>query len=87
MITRFDKLEIRCPMLGHQIPFQYCRCVNSPSPCKKIMDCWFERIPIQQYVNEYFSAEEIDKLMSTPKPKIASLLEIVEQAKQQTKNN
>jgi len=51
------------------------------------MDCWFERIPIQQYVNEYFSAEEIDKLMSTPKPKIASLLEIVEQAKQQTKNN
>ncbi len=80
-MTEHDELEKRCPMLGHQVHFKYCRSVNTHSPCRKILDCWFEQIPIQQYMSENFGAEVIHKLMSPPKPKILSLLELVEQAK------
>jgi len=68
-------------MLGHMVHFKYCRSVNQESPCKKILDCWFEQIPIQQYISENFDTQVIEKLMSKPKPKIMSILELVEQAK------
>ncbi|MBN2410074.1 hypothetical protein JXQ31_00185 [candidate division KSB1 bacterium] len=80
-MTKYDELVKRCPMLGHQINFKYCRSVSPQSPCRKILDCWFEQIPIQQYISENYDTEVINKLMIPPKPKILSILELVEQAK------
>ena len=86
MITEFDTLEIRCPMLGHPLNFSYCRSTDSNTPCRKIYNCWYQRIPVQQFVKEHFSQEIIEKITAPPQPKMLSLLELVEKAKQTKKN-
>jgi len=87
MPDKYDVFEKRCPMLGHAITFKYCRSVNANVPCRKIMDCWFEQIPIHQYLEENFSAETVQNLLQPPKPKIVSLLEMIDQARAIQQNN
>ncbi|NOY59548.1 MAG: hypothetical protein GXO75_11570 [Calditrichaeota bacterium] len=86
MITDFDNEERRCPMLGHQIRFEYCRKVNQGSPCRKTFDCWFERFPIVDFMNEHFSEEEIKRIKEPAKDKVLSLLELIQQAQERTKS-
>ncbi len=84
MITDFDNEERRCPLLGHQICFEYCRSANHEAPCRKILDCWFERFPIVDFMNEHFSQEEIARIKEPPKNKVLSLLELIQQAKERS---
>lgn len=81
MIDQYDDLETRCPMLGHPLTFRYCRTTSGDTPCRRLLDCWFERIPVREYADEYFSAETLAKLTAPPKPKMLTLLELIEQAK------
>ncbi len=87
MPDKYDVFEKRCPMLGHAITFKYCRTLNTNSPCRKIMDCWFEQIPIRQYLEDNFSEETIQNMLQPPKPKITSLLEMIEQARAAMQEN
>jgi len=86
MITDYDHLEIRCPMLGHPLTFSYCRSTVGNTPCRKIFNCWFERFPIQDFMQNNFDQHIIDNLIAPPKPKMLSLLELIEKA-QSTKKN
>jgi hypothetical protein len=46
------------------------------------MDCWWERIEIETYLREHFTPEELNRsVFVEPKPKIASLVELIEKAK------
>ena len=81
MLTTYDSLERRCPTLGHQINFSYCRTVDLKLPCKKILDCWFQYFDIQDFVKLHYSEEVLQRLLALPKPKIFSILEIVEKVK------
>ena len=76
------KLETRCPRLGGQVYFRYCRtCGEDGMTCHKILDCWWERFDIFSYLKKRLSETEFQKLMATrPKPKMTSLVEIMEQA-------
>jgi len=74
-------------MLGHTVAFNYCRSINSGSPCRKIFDCWFESFPVEEFMNSHYSKQEIEKIIAPPKEKILSLLELIEQAKSSQKNN
>ncbi|MBU2621941.1 MAG: hypothetical protein KKD92_06450 [Proteobacteria bacterium] len=78
-----DDLDIRCPRLGSSVGFGYCRtCGDGQSPCFKIFDCWWERFDVTAYFKDRLSEEEFMQLaMSRPKPKISSLLELIEQAR------
>ena len=82
-IEKYDSLEIRCRLLGHQVPFQYCRSSNGNLPCRKIMDCWWERgVEIETYLRENFTPGELNRsVYAKPKSKIASLIELMETAK------
>ncbi len=81
-LEQYDSLEIRCRLLGHQVPFRYCRSSNEDLPCRRIMDCWWERIEIEAYLKEHFTQEELNRsVFVTPKSKIASLIELIEKAK------
>ncbi len=81
-MEQYDSLEIRCRLLGHQVPFRYCRSSNEDLPCRRIMDCWWERIEIEAYLKEHFTQEELNRsVFVTPKSKIASLIELIEKAK------
>ncbi|MBN1128894.1 MAG: hypothetical protein JXA71_07910 [Chitinispirillaceae bacterium] len=80
MLTEHDKLSRHCPMLGNEVPFSYCRQPGQDVPCRKIFDCWWETFDIQGFVSDNYSEEVRNAIMQPPKPKMLSLLEIIEQA-------
>jgi hypothetical protein len=75
-----DTFQIRCPRLGHQIYFSYCRRENSGLPCFKTLDCWHVYFPVMEFLQQELSSDEWRKAFEKPaKPKILSLLEILDQ--------
>ena len=73
---------MRCPRLGHQIEFSYCRTENRGLPCFKILDCWHTRFPVEELLKKELSPEEWKQAFeSHPKSKVQSLLELIEEAK------
>jgi hypothetical protein len=76
----YDGQEIYCRMLGHHVPFWYCRNVpGNDSMCPKIRDCWFMKIPVDEYILNFREEEAATK--APPPPKVLSLVELIEQAK------
>lgn len=53
-------------MLGHLVPFTYCMEPASDLPCRRILDCWHERIDIADYLMEVLSPEEFKAVASPP---------------------
>ena len=80
MITDHDHLEIRCPLLGHQLNFSYCRSTNLSQPCRKILDCWFVRFQVQEFVETHFPKGTLEDIAAPPKPKMLSIFEIMQKA-------
>jgi len=77
----------RCPRLGNPVPFQYCEvCGDEGKPCFKILDCWWEHFDVVQYLKERLPEDQYKRLMKAePKPKVTSLIELIEQARQRNK--
>jgi len=73
----------RCPRLGNPVPFNYCEiCGDDQQPCFKILDCWWEHFDVVQYLRDNLSEDQFKLLMAArSKPKVTSLLELIEQAK------
>jgi len=84
--TSRDHLEQRCPRLGGPVTFHYCRLHGGEQlPCWKIFDCWWEIFDIVAYLKQNLSDEAFEKLGdSKPKPKVASLVELISEAKRRT---
>jgi len=77
-----DHHKVRCPRLGHQISFSYCRWENGGLPCFKILDCWHEHFSVEAFLRKELTPEQWEKAFGKPpKPKIASLVDLIEQAK------
>lgn len=72
--------NIRCAMLGHQVPFEYCKECNDSLPCRKILDCWSHEIDVRKYLEENYTPEEIMQILSPPKPKLLQIIEIAKKA-------
>jgi hypothetical protein len=84
MTTPIDAHDERtgyCRMLGHHLPFGYCRTGTGNLPCSKILDCWFETFDIRAFIQEHFTKEEIESFTAPPKPKVHTILDLIEQAK------
>jgi len=82
MIEKHDALITRCPMLGGEVPFYYCRAVNEELPCRKIIICWEFRLEIGQFLNEHYSIDEIQRALAPPtKTRLDTILELIENAK------
>ncbi len=79
-MNRYDNEEVYCRKLGHHLNFQYCRLVNQQLPCHKIVDCWFEKMPIQDFLKEHYSEEEIKQIFAPPQDKMSSLISLIEKA-------
>ncbi len=89
MEQNHDHLERRCPRLGGLIPFGYCRKHGGDGlPCGKLLDCWWEYFDIQAYVDDVYPEEVIDKIFAAkPKPKITSLIDLIEAARKRTETS
>jgi len=82
MIEEYDALTIRCPQLGGEIPFKYCRTVNEELPCRRIVVCWEFRIEISKFLGEHYSVDQIQRALAPPtKTRIDTILELIEKAK------
>ena len=79
-----DNLERRCPRLGGDVAFGYCRtCGENNGPCFKVFDCWWERFDVVAHMKGCLSPEAFGALSaSRPQPKVASLVELIRQARE-----
>ena len=53
-----DELGIRCPRLGHQINFSYCRSENSGLPCFKTLDCWHHHFDVHGFLENKLTEQD-----------------------------
>ncbi|MCK5802422.1 MAG: hypothetical protein KAI66_06300 [Lentisphaeria bacterium] len=84
MTTPHDTRERRCPRLGHEVVFEYCRTQGAETVCPRLLDCWFELFDVAETVRKHLGEEVLEQLQK-PKdgqPKVASLMELIEQARQ-----
>ncbi len=68
-------------MLGHEIRFKYCRTTDSDNLCKKIRNCWFDKIKIDEFLGQHYSEEQIAELNKPVEHKYVSLFSLIEKAK------
>jgi hypothetical protein len=80
-IDAHDNRESYCRMLGHAVPFSYCRQVSEGLPCRLLADCWYTQFDAVAWMRERFTSEQIARITAPPRPKIHSLLELIERAR------
>ncbi len=74
--------EIRCPRLGGQITFEYCRLENQGQPCARALTCWNFYFNVEDYFRSRMGPEQFELCFNAPiKPKMISLLELIEKAR------
>jgi len=81
MNESLDDNRSYCRMLGHYVPFRYCRTVNETLPCRKIKDCWFERMDIENFIGENYTDVEIERIFTVPSQKITTLVDLINKAR------
>jgi hypothetical protein len=75
----------RCPRLGHELTFGYCRQESRGKPCRLILDCWWERFDVRAFLQAHLPEEDmaqVERAGAAPPPsKVLSLVEMIQQAK------
>lgn len=74
-----DAKMIYCRMLGHEVPFSYCRQGAMDQPCRKIFDCWFQVFDVVCFIKNHFTEEQITAFLSPPPSKMTTLITLVRQ--------
>ena len=84
--TNINKLERHCPRLGHVVRFDYCTTGgDGQEPCFKSLDCWWERFDVVSYFRHKLPDAAFNQLLqSRPPEKVASLVDLIRQAKART---
>ncbi|GAB6904653.1 conserved hypothetical protein [Desulfosarcina cetonica] len=80
-----DALARRCPRLGGEVTFAYCRqSGEEKAPCFKIFDCWWERFDVVAHLESCLAPEVFAGLAARRPPpnKVASLVDLIRQAKE-----
>jgi len=75
----------RCPRLGHELTFGYCRQETRGKPCRLILDCWWERFDVRAFLQANLPEEamaQVERTGAAPPPsKVLSLVDLIQQAK------
>jgi len=87
LIEEHDDKTIRCPRVGGEVNFRYCRFENNMLPCRWIVGCWQMYMDINKLLEEHYSKAELDQIFTPPKPKIESLVGLIEKAKKVKKED
>jgi hypothetical protein len=78
-IETHDNIRRYCRMLGHEVPFAYCRKMNNDLPCRNTLDCWKTVFAVEDFVRSFYTEEEITRFLEPPKPKLTQILDILTQ--------
>jgi len=86
MINEHDQDLLRCRRLGHEVTFGYCRQETGGKPCRLVLDCWWECFEVRSFLRAHLPEETVAEVeragASPPPPKILSLVEMIQQAKE-----
>ena len=80
-ITRHDQRRRRCPRLGHDIHFGYCRSPGAELPCRRVFDCWWESFNVEGFIRRHYSEQDIENILRPRTDKLTSILEILQKAR------
>lgn len=80
-VNQHDHRERRCPMLGHEVAFSYCRAPASKLPCRRIFDCWWETFDVEGFMRRHYGEDDIEKVLAPRKDKMLSIVELIEKAR------
>ena len=84
-MEKYDHLELRCPRLGGEVKFSYCRKEGGDLPCLRIITCWYPHFPVEQHLRANMTKDSWDSFVGQmPKDKITTLMELIEAAKKRT---
>ena len=83
-----DSFQIRCPKLGHQIHFAYCRQENTGLPCPRTLDCWYIHFNVADLLRKELSDQEWQECFEKPQTaKMVSLADLIEKAQNLAKKS
>jgi hypothetical protein len=83
LIEQYDDKTIRCPRVGGEVNFKFCRSENNMLPCRFIIGCWQGKLDINAFLAEHYSEEEQARIFAPPKPKIESLVGLMEKVRKE----
>ncbi len=75
-------------MLGHDVPFSYCRTCGTAgqglaeAPCRKVFDCWWKTFDVTAFIQAHFTDEQIRQITAPPPAKTATLIDLIQRAQQ-----
>jgi len=82
MKNEHDDKMIRCPKLGDEMTFSYCRRESGELPCARIITCWQAAFDVTDVLKSVLSPDQWARFISAkPKEKALSLVELIEKAK------
>jgi len=73
----FDDRTIYCGMLGQELTFKYCRLTADGRFCRRILECWHDKIDIGNYARYFFSYDEMRGLFRAPASKMSTLIDLI----------
>ena len=79
-IDHHDHRVRRCPMLGHEVQFAYCRAPGAPLPCGRVLDCWWEQFDVRGFLQTHYSPQQVRQILAPRQPKVATLIELIQKA-------
>ena len=82
-IDRYDSLILwRCPQLGGQVTFRYCRKLLNGAPCARIVGCWRTTFDVTTFLKTHYDIEHLSDLWEVPRDdKAVQLADLIERAR------
>jgi hypothetical protein len=78
----YGSLQIRCPRLGGEVTFAYCRVEGGDIPCMRIVACWHSCLPVLVYLEEILTPAQAERFCELrPRDKVVTLIDLIEAAK------
>lgn len=77
-----DELLIRCPRLGGEVTFGYCRQEGGEVPCGRVLACWQSCFPVVEYLRVKLTPAQWGLFSCRePKEKIVTIVELAEKSR------
>ena len=79
----FDHIKVRCPRLGGEVPFGYCRCLKDGLPCQRALVCFERKFPAVKYFRLILKEETFSQIFHAESPsRIETFFETIRKAKE-----
>ena len=77
-MNRYDELMNRCPKLGGEVTFAYCRREQGDLPCARLVSCW-PSLPLEDWLKKVLSPKALQSFKDQPaKSRIDTIFQTLE---------